>query len=261
MTSFVLGDILIAKRLGIIMGRIRKLLDKYFYAPPRCLFCSDEKCDAGTPFCPECYPKYTSLVLEGCADCGAMPIDCSCVSISGCAQYYRLFNYEDRAVRIMIYKLKRKLNRFAFRFLAARLADMIALKTNGTLSFDCVAFVPREKKSRLYYGFDHAEKLAKSMAALLGVPCVKLLLNTGKGGEQKRLNRGYRGIAAKLRFAINQKALVDGRIPYKKILLIDDVVTTGASMGECAGLLKAHGAGLVIGASVAYTPIHGRTVF
>jgi len=243
------------------MGRIRKLFDKYFCSPPRCIFCGDEKCTADFPVCKSCYENYKARSSEGCADCGAAPIDCNCVSVRHCAQYYRLFNYEHRSVCLMVIKLKRKINRFAFRFFASRLVAMIEAKTLGTLSFDCVTFVPRDIKGRRLHGFDQGEELAKCIGKLLGVPAVSFLLNNGQGGEQKRLSRNFRGIAAMARFEVNGKKLVGGKIPYKKVLLVDDIVTTGASMGECARILKDHGVKLVIGASVAHTPVRGRTVF
>lgn len=243
------------------MSRIRKLFDKYFCSPPRCIFCGDEECSAAFPVCGECYNNYKARFLEGCADCGSKNVDCRCISVNHCAQYYRLFNYDHPSVRKMLLKLKRKTNRHAFRFLAARLVDMIELKAQGALAFDCITFVPRDIRSRRIYGFDQGEMLAKCVGKLLGVPVASLLLNNGLGGEQKRLGRDFRGIAAHARFDINSKMLTNGKINYKKVLLVDDIVTTGASMGECAHLLKSHGARLIVGASIAHTPVRGRTVY
>lgn len=235
--------------------------ERYFLAPPKCIFCGNEKCNAAAPLCAECFKKYVSFTLEGCADCGAMPIDCSCFSVKNCTQHYYLFNYGDPLIRRMIFKLKHKCDKYGFAFLAARLVDMIAVKTNNAISFDCVCFVPRDKKGRLRYGFDQAEALAKQAAKLLGIPCVKLLISKGSIGEQKRLKRSFRGIAARLRFDINRKKLDAGRLTYKNVLLVDDIVTTGASMGECARLLKAYGVKRVFGAFIAHTPVRGRIVY
>lgn len=243
------------------INKLKTFLKKYLLAPPKCIFCDSENCTADFPLCPSCFPKYTALMTEGCADCGARPIDCSCFEVKNCAQIYRLFNYDDRVVRRFILCLKSKPYRMGLKFLATRLVDMIDEKTKGTVAFDCVCFVPRNRKGYLRYGFDQAESLAKEVSKLMGIPCVKLLINTGVAGEQKRLGRAFRGQAAKARFAINPKAVANSRLAYKNAILVDDVVTTGASMGECARIIKEHGVKRVFGVFLAHTPIRGRTVF
>lgn len=242
-------------------NKFKSFFKKYLLAPPKCIFCESEECTADFPVCPLCFPKYVTFMTEGCADCGAKPIDCNCFEVKNCTQIYRLFNYDDRAVRRMILWLKYKRYRTGLKFLATRLIDMIDQKTMGAVTFDCVCFVPRNKKGYLRYGFDQGEALAKEIAKLMGIPCRRLLIDTGAAGEQKRLGRTFRGQAAKARFAIDPKAVTLGRLTYKNAILVDDVVTTGASMGECARIIKEHGVKRVFGVFLAHTPIRGRTVF
>lgn len=240
---------------------LKSFTDKYLLAPPKCAFCGDERCTAAVPICDVCYKHYLRHMLEGCADCGAMPLDCTCVTVKGCAQLYRLFNYQGDVMRRLIYRLKQIGNKESFGFFAARLVDMVLVKTAGMVPFDCVCFVPRAPFGKRRYGYDQGQELAKPIAKLLGLPCCEFILHTGVKVEQKRLARAFRGNAAKTRFKINQKALTNGKLPYKSVLLVDDIVTTGATMGQCAKLLKDHGAKYVCGAFIAHTPSYGRMVF
>ncbi len=238
--------------------KLRRFLDNYLLAPPKCLFCGGEDCSIHTPICTLCYDKYVKFLFEGCADCGEQPMNCRCFTVAHCTNLYRLFNYGHPDMRRFIARLKSRYSKHGFRFLAARLVERIEEKTGGTMRYDCVTFVPRNVKAKRRYGFDQAEGLAKAIARFLDVPCKKLLVSTGVSFEQKRISRAYRGIAAMLRFNINKKALTDGKLAYKTVLLVDDIVTTGSSMGECAKQLTAHGVKRVDGAFIAHTPKNPR---
>jgi len=229
-------------------------LYKYFMAPPECVFCGDENCSADMPVCKECYGLYSDFISEGCADCGDSKMDCQCFSVKNCTAHFYLFNYGHPLMRKMIYRFKCRTNKYGAELFARLLLDMINTKTADTIHFDCVSFVPRSKKGKRRYGFDQGRELAKQMASLLDVPCKDLLINTGEGGDQKRLARSFRGVAAKVRFDINRKELTEGKLGYRNVLLVDDILTTGASMGECARLLKEHGTKRVFAAFIAHTP-------
>lgn len=235
-------------------SKLWKFLDSYILSPPKCIFCGGEDCSIHTPVCTLCYDKYVRFLFEGCADCGEHPMNCHCFTVPHCVNLYRLFNYNHPDMRHFIARLKGKYNKHGFRFLAARLVERIEEKTGGTMKYDCVTFVPRNVKGRRRYGFDQAEGLAKAIARFLDAPCRKLIINTGAIHEQKRISRAHRGIAAMLRFDINEKALEGGKCPYKTVLLVDDIVTTGSSMGECARLLAARGVKRIDGAFIAHTP-------
>lgn len=231
-----------------------KFLRRYLLAPPKCMFCGSEDCTSSLPLCAGCFPKYAAAALEGCDICGAMPIDCRCFEVKNCAALYWLFNYRRPEIKELIIRMKRERLDYALRFLAARLVDQMLIKTNGAPPFDCVCFVPRSKRTELYYNHNHAEELAREVADLLHLPCARLLSHTGAAGEQKQLSRVFRGDAAKTRFKINEKALLNGKLTYRSPLLVDDVVTTGATAGECARLLKERGAKYVGLCFLAHTP-------
>lgn len=240
--------------------KAKRFLRKYFLHPPTCMFCRSERCKATPPLCDRCYNKYLQIIFAGCEDCGALPINCNCFTVRNCAAHYWLFNYKEPETKRLMNMLKRIRDVYVFRFLASRLADTINFKTNGMPPYDCVCFVPRSPKAKRRYNHDHAEEMAKLVGKFLSLPCVALLKHTGAKGEQKRLSREFRGDAARTRFEINEKELVNGKLKYKKPLLVDDIVTTGATAAECARLLKEHGAKHIGLAFVAHTPQGRRNI-
>jgi len=126
------------------------------------------------------------------------------------------------------------------KFLAAKMAE------NSNLSFDVVTAVPLSKKRSLWRGFNQAEILARQVSKNFGWPIdFGLIRRRHHNRPQVGLKAAERLANTKGIFEFNQKQL-----KYKKILLIDDVITTGATMQECAKVLKAAGAeeiwGLVI---------------
>ena len=236
------------------LNAFAKFFRKYFFAPPECIFCGNENCSAQSPVCDKCFNYYTTFVNESCADCGDKPIDCSCFTVKNCAAHFHLFNYGHPMMRKLIYRFKSRTNKDGARLFARLLVEMIDVKTASTLSFDCISFVPRSRSGKLRYGFDQGEELARQFAEILGVPCERLLVSAGKATEQKRLSRAFRGVAARTRFDINRKSIAKGKLPYKNVLLVDDILTTGSSMGECARLLKENGVKRVFAAFIARTP-------
>ncbi len=227
---------------------------RYLLAPPKCMFCRSEQCTPSVPLCKACYPKYTEAYLKGCSLCGAPTYSCRCFSVKNCVELYWLFNYETAEIKRMVNMMKHIRDAHTFRFIAARLADRIHYIVGEKLPYDCVCYVPRNRKSKLLYNHDHAEELALELARFLSLPCLPLLKHTGVAGEQKQLARKFRGDAAKLRFEVNEKMLINGKLPCKTPLLVDDIVTTGATAGECAHILREYGAKRVALAFVAHTP-------
>ena len=127
--------------------------------------------------------------------------------------------------------------------LAAPYGRMLAMKLYQCRreSFDLITWVPVSTKRRRKRGYDQAELLARSVGAELGYKPVCLLkklrdnpAQSGLRGEQRRANvLGVYGFTGKT------------DLHGKRILLIDDVFTTGATAEECARVLKTAGASSV----------------
>jgi len=104
--------------------------------------------------------------------------------------------------------------------------------------FDAVCYVPLHPKRRRLRGFDQAELLAKRIAQALGVPFIAGASRTRDTKTQTKLNRAER--KENMQGAFAPGARLSGRV-----LLIDDVLTTGSTAAACAQALVQSGAGSV----------------
>lgn len=116
--------------------------------------------------------------------------------------------------------------------------------------FQVVTWVPISFKRRLRRGYDQDELLAKAVGKELGIRPVRCLwkirdnpAQSGLSGEAER-RANVLGV---------YRAKAPERFRGKRVLILDDVITTGATMSECARVLLTAGAGEVHGAAMAST--------
>lgn len=114
---------------------------------------------------------------------------------------------------------------------------------------DALVPVPSGFLSVKKRGFATAEKIAERISRLSGVPVLKALKAQDDKQEQKMLGMKMRLENARKAFYINDKADISG----KKLILIDDVCTTGSTLSVCAELLTNAGAKEVVAAVFAKT--------
>lgn len=112
---------------------------------------------------------------------------------------------------------------------------------------DIVSWVPGDKSRIRKRGYDQAELLAKETAKALGAECVRSLTKIRKTGRQSSL----RGKAKRAANVIGAYKAEPSMVKGLKVLLIDDVVTTGATLSECARELLMAGAADVVCAAAA----------
>jgi len=116
------------------------------------------------------------------------------------------------------------------------------------ISCDIITWVPLSRKRLRRRGYDQARILAEETAKRLGLPCVRLLEKridtrpqSGIGNAQMR-QKNASGV-----YVCCDPENAAGR----QILLIDDIVTTGATLSECAAMLKKAGCAGVYAAAAA----------
>ncbi len=136
--------------------------------------------------------------------------------------------------------------------LAAPLGSLLAdaYRQAGWPGADAVASVPMRWLRRVRRGFDQAELLGQAVARELRLPFVRALRRRAGGAQVGR------GRSERLRLTA---AAFPARRPVAgRLLLVDDVLTTGATAASCARALRAAGASDVYVLTVARTPQPGR---
>ncbi|EJE7234672.1 ComF family protein [Clostridium sporogenes] len=106
------------------------------------------------------------------------------------------------------------------------------------INTDIITFVPSSKKSYKKRGYNQSEYLARNISKSINIPMVHCLKKNINTKDQIGLNRIERWLNVKDSFKVYNERYVEN----KRILLIDDVLTTGATSFYCANELKKSGA-------------------
>lgn len=126
--------------------------------------------------------------------------------------------------------------------MARRLAD------GWEAAADLVTWVPLHPKRLARRGYDQAELLARRVGELYGIPCEGTLEKIRNTGEQSLLRDKEERFANVSRA---YRALPGLDLTGKRMVLVDDVVTTGGTMAACAACLRGAGAETVAGLTLA----------
>ena len=118
------------------------------------------------------------------------------------------------------------------------------------ISCDIITWVPLSKARLRQRGYDQARLLAEGLAEHMGVECARLLRKTRNNPAQSSM-----GGAEKRRANVSgaYEAVDAGRTEGRRVLIVDDIVTTGSTLSECAAVLTMAGAKSVTAATVART--------
>lgn len=159
-------------------------------------------------------------------------------------------------------EFRQALHRYKFRnekTLARAFGKLMAqtAEIDGVL-FDAAAWVPMTAEKKRQRGYDQSELLAKAVAREMKIPCLPLLRKVRETGIQHELSAPERKKNVEGAYRFREKAAEPlGGLSGKRVLLIDDIVTTGATLKECAGALYAAGAREVTGLCAADAQLGG----
>jgi ComF family protein len=203
-----------------------------FAFPQRCPGCG-VPADAARLLCEACLAAIPTVPETLCAACLAAertPVDCvrhpaqrvwvAWVYDDACAALLHAFKFEGRTALAEL--------------LGARLAAALPAAWRPEL----VTGVPLHAARRRERGYDQAEMLARVVADAIGVPYVPLLRRVRPTRAQSSLGPVARRRNPAGAFAVTQPSWADAR----RVLVIDDVVTTGATLDACTRALVAAGA-------------------
>jgi len=210
--------------------------------PSRCTLCRESLPLDQKGICHNCDHKVEELAIPQCGLCGAeRPAFSSKTRCLECQRNKRSFSKGTarfRYTRDMSRLIRRAKygKRFELWEHLIRKAHPWQALDLGTV--DMISSIPMTKPELFRREINASELLAKRLSGALEVPYQKLLRKTRETAPQSSLNRQGRKMNLQGAFRVNKGASVKG----KTVLLVDDVFTTGSTLGEAAKTLKEAGA-------------------
>lgn len=222
------------------MNKLCRFIADIFF-PSRCPLCLD-------------FIRWDEFICSGCADelkpfpeeicpkCGKAECFCDTISYD---LAFTCFYYEEK-VKSGILSLKDGHKEFGI-YTGNLLGERIS---NSKIKADAVVPVPMSEKSYKKRRYNQAEIIAERIAEINHLPLLTDLLYKNESAVQHTLTKAER-LENTAAFGIKSRLKLDDM----KIILCDDVITTGSTMNRCAALLKEMGAAEVYAAAAATTKL------
>lgn len=239
------------KRLGALC--------KSLLFPPKCAACGSlldwQDSLSFEALCEECRKRWESEKADTCDICAKRVCECGCMTAAmeraKCDGFRKLVFYRHgtraHVQNRLIFHVKTNNDRRTPLFFASELLPMLQALTEEQTRV-VLTYAPRSRAARLEYGTDQACALAKALSTLSGLPCERLIRRSfGKKSAQKELSTKARLQNARDTYRLSRNADVRG----KTVVLVDDIVTTGATAAACVRLLRRSGAERVFCLTVA----------
>ena len=208
--------------------------------PPRCIFCNGLiEPGIALQVCNDCFPKIP-FIEETILRTGSVDSHSVCDGAICVCKYSGIV--KDSLIRFKFYSKPSYYRTFA-RLISDRMG-----KIGSIGKFDMVMSVPLHKKKEYSRGYNQAYLISKALGRYLKLPERSYLLKRFKNTDtQSLLGRTERRLNMMNAFKVTGSEELKG----KSILLVDDIMTTGFTLDECARMLKEAGAVSVMAAVVA----------
>jgi ComF family protein len=208
-------------------------------AAPFCLDCRAELLDAASPACPRCATPVGpwAVRVEGCGECHGRRL--------GFDAAVALGPYQG-PIRALCLRLKHEPSAWVAPWLARLLAEARPTLRNEPNAL--VVAVPLHWRRKWTRGYNQSEALARGLATRLGLQTASVLRRVKPTPLSAGLNRVERAQSLRDAFRVRGSS---SRLDGRTILLVDDVLTTGATCASAARALKHAGASRVVAVVVA----------
>lgn len=215
-----------------------KEIKNMFFMENICLMCKENKPDATKYICKDCYTNLEVVNRESYVDLPYIN-----------KTYYSLLYNRYLREQIANYKFNGK--SYLYKTFGEIMVDTIKKKEIHK-NIDLITYIPSHKRKEAKRGYNPAELLASYISKDLNIEISKdNLIKNKLTKEQSGLNRLDRTTNLKDSFTLKNKEEIKGR----KILLIDDIITTGTTLQETSKVLMENGAKKIIGLTLTSSKI------
>lgn len=191
--------------------------------------------------CTVCGRQRTERELYGrCRECDANPPH---------YDVHRSYAYYEGAIKRGLMDLKYHGALYHVRTFGRMLYEKYLDERRVFYDIDVVTYIPISLARQIERGYNQAEALAREFARLSGKPCVELLRRSKRTKKLKTLGRSER--REELRDSMEYVEGGAGDRTFDRVLLIDDIFTTGATLNEASRVLKQAGIRKVCALTVA----------
>lgn len=215
-----------------------KLLQLVF--PRRCPVCDEIVTPGGEKICLGCMKKLKLLTQPWCMRCGKK-LAAEGEFCSDCREKEHRFVrgralYEYESAALPIYRFKYGGRREYADFFGEQAAEYLGGFAAG-IRAEALIPIPLHRRRKIERGYNQAQLLAERIGERIGLPVYSdLLVRTRHTTPLKYQNPAERQINLKNAFNISQND-----VKLKRVLLVDDIYTTGSTMDEAAGTLRSAG--------------------
>jgi len=222
------------------------------FVPERCILCGKPLLFREHHCCKKCLSGLEPVTFQ-CDRCGGILDGDTCLICSDrmwfISRNISVLDY-GKGLKELLYQFKTQQKKR----LHHHFGDIISkrlLEEPFMGSLDLIVPVPVSRKRKRQRGYNQARLMAAETSRRTGLQVKEVLNTLSRKGNQKNMSYSRRFLNVPGRFSVKKRADVAG----KSILLVDDVLTTGATINECARILKGAGAGEIFSVTLGRAPI------
>lgn len=202
-------------------------LEVLYCHEPHCIVCGNdtEGTGSGEFLCKSCFSK-----IKRCSENTVL-------SYSGIDFEFKCYSsaYYSKTAKELILKLKYRRDFRSAEIFSGLMREVMVC---NSIHADYITYVPVSKSTMRKRGYNQSEVIAKMLGKSTGIKTIETLKKTGKAKDQIGLGKEQRWENIKNNFRIRRGMDIEGR----SFILVDDVVTTGATAFWCAETLMGNGA-------------------
>ncbi|MBI5215880.1 MAG: ComF family protein [Ignavibacteriae bacterium] len=216
--------------------------------PPFCISCDVRLMKDESRICSDCWESFSKLDNDDSLYISTRERFQNDGTISDCLAPFSFV--KEGTLQTVIHSLKYE----GFTSMGIRLGEEIGKVIRSNEKFcrsDFLIPIPLHQLKRRERGYNQSEYICKGISTVTNIPVASSLLKRVRYTQsQTKLNQQERSenVTGAFRLASKWKTILKG----KKVILVDDVVTTGATMRSCASELKYFGVGQIFSVSVAF---------